>query len=123
LALWLWLADLPRRSDVLGRHGGAEAHRRSSLLLRQGDQRSVARAVHAAQAACGCPRPLSFAGCAVEGGLVNFGGMPAPHTRSPLSQRERSDRLRDPGEGFRSIDRPYPLTPALSPWERERTES
>src|ERR1700722_7851701 len=28
----------------------------------------------------------------------------------------------DPGEGFISIDRPYPLTPTLSPWERERTE-
>jgi hypothetical protein len=26
-----------------------------------------------------------------------------------------------PGEGFFSIDEPYPLTPALSPWERERT--
>jgi hypothetical protein len=25
------------------------------------------------------------------------------------------------GEGFRSIEGPYPLTPALSPWERERT--
>jgi hypothetical protein len=26
-----------------------------------------------------------------------------------------------PGEGLRSIDRPYPLTPTLSPWERGRT--
>jgi sulfate transport system permease protein len=37
-----------------------------------------------------------------------------------LSHRERPDRLGDPGEGLRTIDRPYPLTPALSPWERER---
>jgi hypothetical protein len=27
----------------------------------------------------------------------------------------------DPGEGLRPIDRPYPLTPTLSPWERGRT--
>src|ERR1700693_21457 len=27
----------------------------------------------------------------------------------------------DPGEGLRPHDRPEPLTPALSPWERERT--
>jgi hypothetical protein len=27
----------------------------------------------------------------------------------------------DTGEGLRSIDRPYPLTPTLSPWERGRT--
>ena len=27
-----------------------------------------------------------------------------------------------PGEGLRSIDRPYPLTPTLSPWERGLTE-
>jgi sulfate/thiosulfate transport system permease protein len=38
-----------------------------------------------------------------------------------LSQRERSDRLGDPGEGLRATDRPYPLTPALSPREREQT--
>ncbi len=24
-----------------------------------------------------------------------------------------------PGEGFRPIESPYPLTPTLSPWERE----
>ena len=39
-----------------------------------------------------------------------------------LSQGERSDRSCDPGEGMRSIDRPYPLTPTLSPWERGRSE-
>src|SRR3982074_2762047 len=40
-----------------------------------------------------------------------------------LSHRERSDRIDrcDPGEGFRSIDRPHPLIPTLSPWERECT--
>jgi hypothetical protein len=26
-----------------------------------------------------------------------------------------------PGEGLSSDDRPYPLTPTLSPWERGRT--
>ena len=39
-----------------------------------------------------------------------------------LSQRERSDLASDPGEGTWSIDRPYPLTPALSPWERGQIE-
>jgi hypothetical protein len=39
-----------------------------------------------------------------------------------LSHRERSDRFCDPGEGMRPIERPYPLTPTLSPWERGRTE-
>src|SRR4051812_44553255 len=54
------------------------------------------------------------------------------HLRSPfpalsefrhLSRWERSDRITrcDPGEGFSSIERPYPLTPTLSPWERGRT--
>src|SRR6202795_4370496 len=38
-----------------------------------------------------------------------------------LSHRERSDRVSDPGEGLRTIDRPYPLTPTLSPWERGPT--
>jgi hypothetical protein len=40
-----------------------------------------------------------------------------------LSLRERPDRVSDPGEGIRLIDRPYPLTPTLSPWERGRTET
>src|SRR5258708_6473288 len=31
-----------------------------------------------------------------------------------LSQRERSDRVSDPGEGIRTNERPYPLTPTLS---------
>ena len=30
-------------------------------------------------------------------------------------------RACDPGEGMRTVDRPYPLTPALSPREREQT--
>ena len=45
----------------------------------------------------------------------------AATSRVHLSYRERSDRLGDPGEGVRTIDRPYPLTPTLSPRERERT--
>ena len=39
-----------------------------------------------------------------------------------LSHRERSDRSCDPGEGMRTLDKPYALTPALSPWERGQTE-
>jgi hypothetical protein len=39
-----------------------------------------------------------------------------------LSHRERSDRACDPGEGTWSFERPYPLTPTLSPWEREHTD-
>src|SRR5258708_40228968 len=31
-----------------------------------------------------------------------------------LSQGERSDRVSDPGEGVRTNERPYPLTPTLS---------
>ena len=30
-------------------------------------------------------------------------------------------RREAPGEGLRPHDRPYPLTPTLSPWERGRT--
>ena len=47
----------------------------------------------------------------------------AARTVPHLSQGERSDRIVrcDPGEGSRTIDRPYPLTPTLSPWERGRT--
>jgi len=45
-----------------------------------------------------------------------------PRSFLHLSHRERSDRPCDPGEGIRLIDRPYPLTPALSPWERGNTE-
>jgi len=50
----------------------------------------------------------------MESGRTGFGH---------LSQRERSDRIErcDPGEGLRPIERPYPLTPTLSPWERGRT--
>jgi len=57
-------------------------------------------------------------------------GMLCPRVRFHLSHGERSDRLgdakgivrSDPGEGLQHIDKPYPLTPALSPWERGRTE-
>jgi hypothetical protein len=36
---------------------------------------------------------------------------------SPMGRGRRAA----PGEGLFSIDRPYPLTPALSPWERGHT--
>jgi hypothetical protein len=39
-----------------------------------------------------------------------------------LSHGETPERESDPGEGIWSIDRPYPLTPTLSPWERGCTE-
>jgi hypothetical protein len=48
--------------------------------------------------------------------------MMRPQRFSYLSDRERSDRLGDPGEGMWPIERPVPLTPTLSPWERGRTE-
>jgi hypothetical protein len=38
----------------------------------------------------------------------------------PLAMGEVGLRS-NPGEGLRPIDRPYPLTPTLSPWERGRT--
>jgi hypothetical protein len=48
--------------------------------------------------------------------------MPVLALKSRLSHWERSDRPCDLGEGLWHIDRPYPLTPALSPWERGLTE-
>ena len=50
LALWLRLADLSRRPDVLCRPGRPQAHRRPAVLLCQGDQRSLAGAGAAAEA-------------------------------------------------------------------------
>ena len=35
---------------------------------------------------------------------------------SPIGRGRRTA----PGEALHSIDRPYPLTPTLSPWEREQ---
>src|ERR1019366_6694044 len=40
-----------------------------------------------------------------------------PFFPSPIGRGRRAA----PGEGLRSIDRPYPLTPTLSPWERGPT--
>ena len=37
---------------------------------------------------------------------------------SPFGRGRIWREATNPGEGLRSIDRPYPLTPALSPWER-----
>src|SRR6185437_3816810 len=52
--------------------------------------------------------------------LDGVGNDVAPRVRAHLSHRERSDRSCDPGEGFQHVDRAYPLTPTLSPWERGR---
>ena len=74
LALWLWLADLSRRPDVLRRPGRPQAHRRSSVLLRQGDQRSLAGAVAAAQASRRRRQDLCVAGRKGESGLMSHPG-------------------------------------------------
>ena len=76
LALRLWLADLSRRPDVLCRPGRSQAHRRSAVVLRQGNQRSLARTGAAAQASRRGGQDLCVAGRAVEGGLMG---------RTPLS--------------------------------------
>src|ERR1700721_2967109 len=89
-------------------------------------------------------------GNSVEPGLPNTFLMPNARNRSSVacltvtdlvlawvfSRAKASHSLRDgvcftspigrgrrvaPGEGLRTKDRPYPLTPALSPWEREQT--
>ena len=49
-----------------------------------------------------------------QSGVIELNTMLCPHARCHLSPGERSDRSRDPGEGLRYIDRPYPLTPTLS---------
>ncbi|MGY4465061.1 3-hydroxyacyl-CoA dehydrogenase [Bradyrhizobium sp. LB9.1b] len=72
LALRLWLADLPRRPDVLGRQRRPQAHRRSSLLLCQGDQRPQPRARAAAEEARGRRQDLRLAGGGVESGLIGL---------------------------------------------------
>src|SRR5882757_8564675 len=43
--------------------------------------------------------------------------MPATCFTSPFGRGRRVA----PGEGLRTNERPYPLTPTLSPWERGRT--
>ena len=73
LALRLWLADLSRRPDVLGRQHRPQAHRRSSLLLCQGDQRSFARARAAPEAPRRRRQDLRVArGREVESGVMGW---------------------------------------------------
>src|SRR3954462_1534137 len=67
------MADLSRRSDVLCRPGRPQAHRRPVVVLRQGDQRSLARTGAAAQASRRGRQDLCVAG-AVEGGLMRHPG-------------------------------------------------
>jgi hypothetical protein len=40
---------------------------------------------------------------------------------SPIGRGRIWREAANPGEGLRSIERPYPLTPTLSRWEREMT--
>jgi hypothetical protein len=51
---------------------------------------------------------------------MGFGLELAANSVAPLPLGEVGLRS-DPGEGLRPVDRPYPLTPALSLWEREHT--
>src|SRR5207245_3360490 len=81
LALRLWLADLPRRPDVLCRSGRPQAHRRPAVVLRQGDQRSLARTGAAAQAPRRRRQDIRVAGRESESGLMavsNRGSAPLP---------------------------------------------
>ena len=86
LALWLWLADLPRRPDVLCRPGRAEAHRRPSVALRQGDQRSLARAGAAAQAPRRGRQDVCVAGREIEGGLMGTATHVVPGHRAAMTR-------------------------------------
>src|ERR1700719_3235655 len=48
---------------------------------------------------------------------------PCYATRTVFTSPIGRGRHEVPGEGVRFNDRPYPLTPALSPWEREHTSA
>src|SRR5260370_14628882 len=48
-------------------------------------------------------------------------GLTSPMGRGRIASAMRSIVRCNPGEGLGSNDRPYPLTPTLSPWERGRT--
>jgi len=59
-------------------------------------------------------------GFALELAAGSVAPLPLGEVGSP---RQRFSAVRcDTGEGLRAIDRPYPLTPTLSPWERGRTD-
>jgi hypothetical protein len=52
--------------------------------------------------------------------MARFSPLLLGEVGSPLAMR--SIVQCDPGEGLRPIGRSHPLTPALSPWERGRTD-
>ena len=75
---------------------GSQAHRRPAVVLRQGDQRSVAGAVAAAQAPRRRRQDVRVAGAGVEGRGVKRCGMPshASFRDAPSSAQTRNLRFR-----------------------------
>src|SRR5690606_30858345 len=70
LDLRLRLADLSWRTDVLRRPDRPQAHCRPAVVLRQGNQRSVAGAGAAVEEAGSGRQDLRVAGCGQEGGVM-----------------------------------------------------
>jgi hypothetical protein len=84
----------------------------------------MAGAVHNATSgpACDASPAKGFGMTAKTAGTVrrlsHGKALPSPRGREP-APGSNGGRRAAPGEGFRCIERVYPLTPPLSPWERE----